>query len=90
MRRSRRPRVPAEHVLELDRLACIRVEAAAPWQRRVRAAPPAAEPPSAAVAVQHVLVHAAAVGRLKARPAVFCCIAMLAFAFFFFLLTNRS
>lgn len=70
VRRRRHPVVALQHVLELYRLALVRVEAATPRQARVGAAPAAAEPPRARAAVQHVLVHAAVVGRLQARPEV--------------------
>lgn len=60
------------HIAKSVGLARIRVEPRAPCQGRVRAAPSTAKVPRARAAVEHVLVHAAAVGGLKSRPEVVC------------------
>lgn len=58
------------HIAKRVGLARVRVEARAPSQRRVRAAPSAAKVPGARAAVEHVLVHTTAVGGLEARPEI--------------------
>lgn len=54
-------------------LALIRVEAAAPCQGWVRAAPARAKVPGARAAVEHVLVDAGAVGGLETGPEIVSC-----------------
>lgn len=58
------------HIAKSVCLAGVGVEARAPWQAGVRAAPAGAEVPGAGAAVQHVLIHTRVVGGLQTGPEI--------------------
>lgn len=66
-----RPR-RTQHIGKHDRVSTVDVEATAPGETWVGAAPAAANPPGSRAAVENVLVHARVVGGLETGPQVVC------------------